>query len=132
MSFKLYSTDDGHVPAWEYLPASQFTPLVGMGLALNASTGQLEPSNLPAYICMRTEAEAVSAGTVIPCVKIAADQVWQNYLYSDAPNAKAGSFADVDATGKWVNARDVSNSNFQINFITGSGMEAYVRGRFVK
>ena len=39
MAFMLHTTDDGHIPAWEYLPCSAITPKVGM--ALTQSSGKL-------------------------------------------------------------------------------------------
>ena len=132
MSFKLYSTDDGHVPAWEYLPVSSITPKVGMGLAADATTGLFAPSAVPTHISMRTETDAIAEGTMIPCVKIADDQVWENRLYSDAPNAKTGHKVDLDATGKWVNAKTTENANFLITYLEGNELDDVVRGRFVK
>ena len=70
MAFKLYSTDDGHVPAWEYLPCSAMKPQIGMGLAVNETTGLLAVSTTPKYIAMRVEDKNVASGTLIPVVKI--------------------------------------------------------------
>lgn len=132
MAFRLYSTDDGHVPAWEYLPASSIKPEVGMGLALDEASGFLKASATPTHICMRTEGAAVAEGTILPCVKITDDQIWENGLYSSAPNAKVGLKVDVSATGLWVNAAASTNGNFLITYLSGTEMDSIARGRFVK
>lgn len=69
MAFKIYMTDDGHVPAWEYLPAAAMTPKVGLALAF--SSGKLAvATGKPEYICMRDEETAVTAGTIIPVIAV--------------------------------------------------------------
>ena len=65
----LYSTDNGHVPPWEYLQVSQAK--VGVGMAW--SGGELVPSADPTYICM---SDAPEANGLTPCVEINETQVW--------------------------------------------------------
>ncbi|MBQ4092568.1 MAG: hypothetical protein IJC82_04585 [Firmicutes bacterium] len=132
MAFKLYSTDDGHVPAWEYLPVSSIKIEAGLALAADASSGLMAASATPTHICMRSEAEAVAEGTMIPCVKIAPDQVWENMLYNNATSAKVGGYADVNTTGQYIDAKNVTNSTFLITYLEGTTMASAVRGRFVK
>lgn len=132
MAFRLYSTDDGHVPAWEYYECSAMKPEVGMGMAFNEGTGKLEASARPVVVCMRDEDAAVEAGTKIPVVRITPDQVWESGFYSAAPNAKVGTRCDVSATGLWVAGAATVNSNFEITYLSGTAMDSVVRGRFVK
>ena len=131
MAFRLYSTDDGHVPAWEYYECSAMKPEVGLGMAFNAN-GQLVASATPAFICMRDEAAAVEAGVKIPVVKINDNQVWENLLYNNATTAKVGGYADVNTTGQYIDAKNVTNSTFLITYLEGTAMGSAVRGRFVK
>lgn len=131
MAFRLYSTDDGHVPAWEYYESTAIQPQVGQGMAFNSS-GQLVVSATPEFICMREEAAAVEAGTKIPVVRINDNQVWETVLYSDANAAKVGVLADVDPEGMWVTAEDITNQNFMITYVEGTTMGSPLRGRFVK
>lgn len=133
MAFRLYSTDDGRVPAWEYFECGEMKPEVGMGLAPDESTGQLVASAVPAYICMRQEDANVAAGTKIPVVRIAPDQVWESGFYGNSnPSAKVGMKCDVSTSGLWVEGTEQVNSNFEITYLTGTTMESVVRGRFVK
>ena len=129
MAFRLYSTNDGHVPAWEYYECSAMQPKVGLCMALNAD-GQLEASATPAFICMREEVAAVEAGTKIPVVRIAPDQIWESVLSTDAPDAKVGATADVSSTREWVKARDMANNNLEITYLDGVVMDSVVRVRF--
>lgn len=132
MAFKLHSTDDGHVPAWENFPVSSLKPEVGMGLALDEATGLMKASALPTHICMRTEGAAVAEGTMIPCVKIHPNQIWESRLYSAAPDAKIGIKADLSSTGLYVNGKSATNANFLITYLSDTVINSVVRGRFVK
>lgn len=131
MAFRLYSTDDGHVPAWEYFECSAMTPKLGMCMALNAS-GQLEASVTPTFVCMRDEEAAVEAGTKIPVVRIAADQIWEAGFYSAPKNYTPGSKADVSTDGKWLQATTVANNTCEIVYATGNTMDDLARVRFLK
>lgn len=129
MAFKLYSTNDGHVPAWEYLPCSAITPVCGTGMAY--SSGNLAVSKLPTHICMMTAESPVVAGTLIPCVRIDNDQVWETLL--DAENScKVGDVMDVTASGLYVDADATTNKNFELTHVAGNAMGDVCRGRFVK
>lgn len=73
-----YQNEDGRAAPWEYLPASAITPKLGMALVL--SSGQLAVAtgaNKPDYISMVEKAAAVSAGDVIPVIKVQPDQVFE-------------------------------------------------------
>ena len=69
--FLLHSVDGGIVPAWEYLPCGAIQPQVG--LALTMTSGNLaiaSGTTAPSYISMREEEKAVTAGDVIPVIKV--------------------------------------------------------------
>ena len=64
MAFLIHSVDDGHVPAWEYLPCAAITPKVGM--ALTFSSGNLTTAAgtvKPGYICIASDGLRVTATT---------------------------------------------------------------------
>lgn len=131
MAFRLYSTDDGHVPAWEYYECSAIAPKVGMGMALSDS-GQLVASATPAFICMRDEAATVEAGTKIPVVRINDDQVWESQLYKAATSLKVGMKVDIVNTGLYVDGTATTNANFDVSYLADTVIGSVVRGRFVK
>lgn len=130
MAFRLYATDDGHVPAWEYLPADSIKPQVGMGLVLNTN-GKLAISNQPSHICMCTIDKYLDSGTEIPVVKIAPDQVWENQIDA-ATTFTIGDKVDITASGIYIDADASTNGNFLITYLAGQAMGDVVRGRFVK
>jgi hypothetical protein len=73
-----YANEDGRAAPWEYLPCGAITPKLGM--ALVQSSGNLAIATgtaKPAYISMCEKSAAVSAGTVIPVIKVQPDQVFE-------------------------------------------------------
>ena len=73
-----YQNEDGRVQPWEYLPCSAITPKLGM--ALVQSSGKLAVATgttKPTYISMVEKSAAVSAGEVIPVMRVTADQVFE-------------------------------------------------------
>lgn len=132
MAFQLYSTNDGHVPAWEYLPCEAITPKVGLCLAFDTTSQQLEVSDTPQYICMRQESAAVAAGTLIPVVRISNDQIWETKLDGANTSLTTGSTMDVDATGLLIDADASADDVFQLTYMVGTALGDTVRGRFVK
>lgn len=73
-----YSNEDGRVPPWEYLPCSAITPK--MGMALVQSSGNLAiatGTTKPTYISMLEAESAVSAGDLIPVIRVLPDQIFE-------------------------------------------------------
>jgi hypothetical protein len=73
-----HSNEDGRVPPWEYLPCSAITPKQGMALVqssgnLAVATGTTKPT----YISMVEEGAAVTAGDLIPVIRVQPDQVFE-------------------------------------------------------
>lgn len=129
MAFKLYSTDDGHVPAWEYLPCGSIKPAAGLCLAPGA-LGELSISKLPIYICMLQSSDYMDNGTQIPVVKITDDQVWESTL-NVATTFKVGQKVDISSNGLFVDGVGTTNGNFLITYLEGQEAGSVVRGRFV-
>lgn len=77
MAFVPYQTADGHVPPWEYLPASAITPKVGLLCVL--SSGKLAVAGAtakPEFVCMQDRDAAVAAGTIIPVIRVTEDIIF--------------------------------------------------------
>ncbi len=73
-----YQNEDGRAAPWEYLPCSAITPKIGMALILSSgklaiATGTTKPS----YISMTEKSAAVSAGDIIPVIRVQPDQVFE-------------------------------------------------------
>ncbi len=78
MAFQIYQTDDGHELPFEYLPCSAITPKAGMTMKITSGKLAIAAgTDKPAYMCCREESAAVTAGTIIPVVKVQPDQRWR-------------------------------------------------------
>lgn len=78
MAFHIFSTDDGRVPAIEYLPCGAITPKIGMALVqtsgnLAIATG----TSKPAYISMCERDSACTAGERIPVMRVQPDIIYE-------------------------------------------------------
>ena len=125
--FKLYSTDDDRQLPWEYLPCSAIQPHYGEAMYITGGKLALASgSNKAQYICMREESAAVSAGDIIPVVKIQPDQVWETTAAASTYSVGVGY--DVHTDGLSIKlANSDPTSNFVLNYVDGTD----VRGRFV-
>lgn len=78
MAFQVYKTVAGHVIPWEYLPCSAIQPKAGMAMVL--SSGKLAKCGAtaaPTYISMYEAPAAVSAGTIIPVIRVDHDTIFE-------------------------------------------------------
>ena len=97
----------------------------------DSTSGQLEVSKTPSYICMREEPSAVAAGTLIPVVKIQKDQIWEAEL-DGATTFGVGATIDVNTAGLLIDGDASSDKVFVLTALDGAVAGAAVRGRFVK
>lgn len=73
-----HSTEEGRVTPWEYLPCSAITPKIGMALIM--SSGKLAiatGTNKPTYISMVDKDAAVTAGDIIPVIRVHPDEIFE-------------------------------------------------------
>lgn len=73
-----YSNEEGRVTPWEYLPCSAITPKIGMAMVL--SSGKLAiatGTTKPTHICMAEYDAAVTAGTIVPVIRVQADEIFE-------------------------------------------------------
>lgn len=127
MAFKLHTTDDGHLPAWELMPATAITPKVGMALYL--TSGKLaiaSGTNKASYICMEERAAAVTAGDLIHVVKIGCDQVWESTV---GGSLTVGTAYQVTSDGMSVSTTTTSGC-FVPNWVGGTSSGDACTGRF--
>jgi len=76
--FVPHSNEDGRVNPWEFLPCSAITPKIGM--ALVQSSGNLAiatGTTKPTHISMVEKDAAMTAGDLIPVIRIQPDQVFE-------------------------------------------------------
>nr|DAL57125.1 MAG TPA_asm: hypothetical protein [Caudoviricetes sp.]DAQ25072.1 MAG TPA: hypothetical protein [Caudoviricetes sp.] len=118
-------------PAVEYLPAGAITPKFGMAVALNPSTGYLAASAKPTHISVMEASAALTAGTIIPVIRISDNIVFESTL-DGTTTLKAGALADVDSTGMLIDGDGSTNKVFLIEVLEGTAQGSKVRGRFVR
>ena len=73
-----HSNEDGRVNPWEFLPCGAITPKIGM--ALVQSSGNLAiatGTTKPTHISMVEKDAAMTAGDLIPVIRIQPDQVFE-------------------------------------------------------
>jgi len=132
MSFLPFQYANGVTP-WEYLPAAAITPKVGMLLEFD-SNGRLKvcSQGIPQYISMAEHSSAVSAGTLIPVIKIEKDTVYETQLDGNVSTLPLGTLADIDATGLLLDGDASTDDVFRVEYVGGLTAGSTVRGKFVK
>lgn len=130
MAFLIHSTDDGRVLPWEYLPAGAITPKVGM--ALYQSSGNLalaSGTTKPTYISMREQATALTAGDLIPVVRVQPDVVWETELSAAGTSLSVGQKVTIATDGLRVTAT-TTDGIAEIVEILDTAVGGKVRVRF--
>ena len=125
--FHLYQTDDGHELPFVYLPCAALTPKYGMAMAM--SGGKLAVASgavKPEYICAVECSSSVSAGTVIPAVRVDDDQRWR--AETSASSFSVGTAYTLASTGLGVTTTSTSGVFTVDGLDTEDG---YVYGRFL-
>ncbi len=105
-----HSNSDGRVQPWEYLPATGSTK-PDIGLALVLSSGKLAKASgttKPTYICMMEAPAAVAAGTLIPVIKVAPDQVFECTNQASLSAVAIGAKVTIHTDGLQVTATTTS------------------------
>lgn len=130
MAFMIYSTDDGRVLPWEYLPAGAITPKVGMAMTMSggnlaAATG----TTVPTYICMREQDTALTAGDLIPVVRVQKDTIFETELSAAGTSLKVGQKVTVATDGLRVTAT-TTDGIAEIVEILGTATGDKIRVRF--
>lgn len=105
MAFEIHTVDYGQTAPWEYLPGGAIVPEVGKALVLTAgqfavATGTTKPT----HICMRHEAAAITAGTILPAVKADPAIVWETTFSAAATLIKLGDKVTLSTDGTQVTA----------------------------
>jgi len=130
MAFLVHSTDDGRVPAWEYLPAGAITPKVGTALYLSSgnlavATGTTKPT----YISMIDCAAALTAGDIIPVIRVEPDIIFETKSSASFTERKIGDKVTLGSNGDAVTAT-TTNGVAEIVYIDGTASGDMVRVRF--
>ena len=94
-----HSNEDGRVNPWEYLPCSAIQPKIG--LAMVFSSGNLAiatGTTKPTHICMKEMDAAVSAGDLIPVIRVQPDQVFETTNSASLSGVNVGAKVTLHAS----------------------------------
>lgn len=112
-----YSNEEGRVTPWEYLPCSAITPKIGMAMVL--SSGKLAiatGTTKPTYICMADYDAAVTAGTIVPVIRVQADEIFECTNSASLSGVNVGQKVTLHAS-----------NGMQVTGTTTSGVAEIVR-----
>lgn len=115
--FTLHTSDDGRGTAILYLPCGAITPKVGM--ALTQTDGNLAiatGTTAPTYISLFEASEAVTAGTIIPVMRVSHDCIYKTTNSAALTSVAIGSKVTLHAT-----------DGMQVTATTASGVAEIVR-----
>ena len=130
MAFLPYSVEHGRVPAFEYLPCSAITPKIGM--ALTQDTGNLaiaSGTTKPTYISMAEYGSAVTAGTIIPVIRVDDGIIFETVFSASASSIKLGNKVTLASDGLRVTAT-TSSGVAEVVYMDGTSSGDMCRVRF--
>lgn len=128
--FRIHSTNDGRVPPIEYLPAGAITPKVGM--ALVQSSGNLalaSGTTVPTYISMCERETALTAGDLIPVIRVEDGMIFGTELSAAGTSLKLGTKVTIATDGLRVTAT-TTDGVAEIVAINGTAIGDEVLVRF--
>ena len=130
MSILIHQTNDGRVPPFEYLPAGAITPKVGMALYQNGGNlAVASGTTKPTYICMCDRESALTAGDVIPVIRIDNDMIFATTLSAAGTSLKLGNKVTLSTDGTQVTAT-TTDGTAEIVAIHGTAVGDEVLVRF--
>lgn len=130
MPFITHLTDDGRVPAIEYLPVGAITPKVG--LALVQAGGNLAVAagtSKPTYICMQERDAPSAAGEIIPVIRVLPDMIFETSNSAAFTSVKAGDKVTLSADGMQVTAT-TEGGVAEVTGFDAAAIDSAVRVRF--
>ena len=129
--FRIHSTNDGRVPPTEKLPAGAITPKVGM--ALSMSSGNLaiaKDATKPTYISMCERETALTAGELIPVIRVEDGMIFGATLSAAGTNLKLGDKVKLHASNGLDVTATTTDGVAEIVAINGTAIGDEVLVRF--
>ena len=125
-------SDHGAVTPFEYLPCDAITPKAGLALVLtNGLLALATDATAPTYICMKDADAAVTAGTIIPVVRVDKDRIYETTNSATFSSAKIGQKVTLHTDGLQVTATTASGVAEIVDFDdkaeSGAGGTVHVR-----
>lgn len=131
MAFLIHSVDDGRNIPIEYLPCSAITPKIGMALVM--SSGKLAiaaGTNKPAYICMTEKSAAVTAGDIIPVIRVDSDIIFETEFSATATSINIGDKVTLHASDGMRVTATTTNGVAEVVYMDGTASGSMCRVRF--
>lgn len=129
--FLLHMIEGGYIPSWEYHPAGAITPVVGMALYQNAGNLALASgTTTPTFVSMTEREKALTAGDIIPVVRVSEDIIWETEWSAAATSIKPGQKVTIGADGLTVTAT-TTGGVAQVVDMDGTAVGDKVRVRIV-
>ena len=130
--FRPYSTSDGRVLPWKYLPCGAIQPKVGLALYLSSGVFAIATGTTkPTHICMREEAAAVASGTIIPVIEIEDDIVFETENQASLNGVNIGQAVTLHSDGMQVTGTTSSGTATIVDKVAGTGTGNRVLVRFL-
>lgn len=128
-------SDNGAVLPWEYMPAEAGTYVAGQLLAVDTTTGYLEPIaadlvTTPPYLCM-ADIKVETAGTPIPVTRVSKDHIYETTLAEAATGAVVGTKLQVESGGLMASKPSTGSGTFEVVSLDGTAAGDAVRGRWL-
>lgn len=103
--FKLYAYDSDRNAPNEYMPAAAITPKLGLALAFSSGKLALATGGaMPEYICMTEGKAALTAGTMIPVMKVLPDMIFETTNQASLSGVNIGTKLTIHTDGAQVTA----------------------------
>lgn len=133
MAFLPFSYDDGQPRPWEYLPCGAITPKVGM--ALTQTSGNLAiatGTTKPTYISMIDCASALTAGDIIPVIRVDSGIIFETTNTASLSGVTKGQKVTLHTDGLKVTATTTSGvaEIIDCDSVASSGANGVVYVRF--
>lgn len=130
MGFKIHTTADGRATGIEYLPAAAITPTVGMALYMNGGKLAVAAGTTkPQYISMCERGTALTAGDIIPVMRVYEDIIYETTLSVAGTTLKLGDKVTIATGGEQVTAT-TTDGVAEIVGIVDAALGGKVRVRF--
>ncbi len=103
--FLIHTTDDGRVPAFEYLTAQGLVPKIGMALFMAGGDLAMAGATVsPQYISMCEKTSACEEGEEIPVIRVGADIIFSTESEEDMAAVNVGDKVTLSADAMGVTA----------------------------
>ena len=131
MAFLTHSTDSGRVPSIEYLPCGAITPKVGMALIqtggnLGVATGDKKPT----YISMMDSDITLTAGDLIPVIRVLPDMIFETTNSAAFTSVKRGDRVTLHASNGLQVTATVAGGTAEVIEISGTVAGSNILVRF--